>query len=64
MDSPGAIFALLLTWLGTGFTARATAGRARPLVREVTGEELTPQYLVRYLQRKFGALYGFAGEDS
>ena len=32
---------------------------ARPLVREVTGEELTPQYLVRYLQRKFGALYGF-----
>jgi hypothetical protein len=35
---------------------------ARPLVREVTGVDLQPRYLVDYLQRKFGALYGFAGE--
>jgi hypothetical protein len=29
----------------------------------VTGEELTPQYLVRYLQRKFRALYGLPAGD-
>ena len=56
-------FALLLTWLREKIHSQGHRLWARPLVQEVTGEELTPQYLMRYLQRKFGALYDFAGED-
>ena len=52
-------FAPLLTWLREKIHSQGHRLWARPLVREVTGEELTPQYLVRYLQRKFGALYDF-----
>jgi carboxypeptidase Taq len=52
-------FAPLLTWLRERIHSQGHRLWARPLVKEVTGEELTPQYLVRYLQRKFGALYDF-----
>jgi carboxypeptidase Taq len=52
-------FAPLLTWLRERIHSQGHRLWARPLVQEVTGEELTPQYLVRYLQRKFGTLYDF-----
>ena len=55
-------FAPLLTWLREKIHSQGNRFWARPLVREVTGEELTPQYLVRYLQRKFGALYDFPAD--
>jgi carboxypeptidase Taq len=57
-------FAPLLTWLRERIHRQGHRLWARPLVREVSGEDLTPRYLVSYLQRKFGALYGFAGEAS
>jgi carboxypeptidase Taq len=55
-------FAPLLTWLREKIHFQGHRLWARPLVREVTGEELTPRYLVRYLQGKFGALYDFPAE--
>ena len=30
---------------------------ALELVRRVTGEDLTPKYLLRYLQERYGPLY-------
>jgi carboxypeptidase Taq len=56
-------FAPLLTWLRERIHSQGHRLWARPLVQEVTGEELTPQYLVRYLQRKFRALYGLPAGD-
>jgi carboxypeptidase Taq len=54
-------FAPLLTWLRDRIHAQGQRLWARPLVREVTEVDLQPRYLVRYLQQKFGALYGFVG---
>ena len=56
-------FAPLLTWLREKIHSQGHRLWARPLVKEVTGEELTPQYLMRYLQRKFGALYDFSADS-
>ncbi len=56
-------FAPLLAWLREKIHSQGQRLWARPLVREVTGEEVTPQHLVRYLRRKFGALYDFPVED-
>jgi carboxypeptidase Taq len=56
-------FAPLLGWLREKIHRQGHRLWARPLVKEVTGEDLTPRHLVSYLQRKFGALYGFPGED-
>ena len=55
----GGDFAPLLMWLRDRIHSQGHRLWARPLVREVTEEDLQPGYLVRYLQRKFGALYGF-----
>lgn len=55
-------FASLLIWLRDRIHSQGRRLWARPLVREVTGEELTPRHLVRYLQRKFGALYDFPAD--
>ncbi len=52
-------FAPLREWLRAKIHSQGNRLWARPLVKEVTGEDLTPRYLVAYLQRKFGALYGF-----
>ncbi len=52
-------FAPLLTWLRAKIHSQGNRLWARPLVKEITGEDLTPRFLVAYLQRKFGALYGF-----
>jgi len=53
----GGDFAPLLTWLREKIHRQGNRLWARPLVKEVTGEDLAPRYLVRYLKRKFGALY-------
>jgi carboxypeptidase Taq len=55
-------FAPLLTWLRERIHSQGQRLWARPLVREVTGDDLDPSHLVRYLQRKFRALYGFSGQ--
>jgi carboxypeptidase Taq len=52
--------AALLTWLRDRIHRSGHRLWARPLLMEVTGQELTPRYLVEYLQRKFGALYDFS----
>jgi carboxypeptidase Taq len=57
-------FGALLAWLREKIHSRGNQLWARPLVKEVTGEDLTPRHLVGYLQRKFGALYGFTLEES
>ena len=56
-------FGSLLTWLREKIHSQGHRLWARPLVREVTGEELTPRHLVGYLERKFGALYDFSPEE-
>ena len=56
-------FAPLLTWLREKIHRQGNRLWARPLAKEVTGEDLDPRYLVRYLQRKFGALYEVPGGD-
>jgi carboxypeptidase Taq len=56
-------FAPLRTWLREKIHSQGNRLWARPLVQEVTGEELTPRYLVGYLAQKFGALYDFPAED-
>jgi carboxypeptidase Taq len=55
-------FAPLLTWLREKIHQQGHRLWARPLVREVTGEELTPLHLVHYLEQKFGALYDFPAD--
>ena len=62
-NSPRAILLSLLTWLRDRIHCQGQRLWARPLVREVTGVDLQPRYLVRYLQRKFGALYDFPAGD-
>jgi carboxypeptidase Taq len=52
-------FAPLLIWLRTRIHSQGRRLWARPLVKEVTGEDLTPRHLVRHLTQKFGALYEF-----
>jgi carboxypeptidase Taq len=54
-------FAPLLTWLREKVHRQGNRLWARPLLKEVTGEDLQPDYLVSYLERKFGALYDFSG---
>jgi carboxypeptidase Taq len=55
-------FAPLLAWLRDKIHRQGHRLWARPLVREVTGEELAPRHLVGYLQKKFGALYDFPAD--
>ncbi|HZE21082.1 MAG TPA: hypothetical protein VE082_03425, partial [Desulfobaccales bacterium] len=56
-------FAPLLTWLREKIHRQGNRLWARPLLKEVTGEDLKPHHLVGYLQRKFGALYDFPIEE-
>jgi len=55
-------FAPLLAWLRDRIHSQGHRLWARPLVREVTGVDLQPRYLVGYLQRKFGSLYNFSAK--
>jgi carboxypeptidase Taq len=51
-------FGWLLDWLRQNIHTQGRRFNALELVRRVTGEELSPKYLVRYLRERYGALYG------
>jgi len=51
-------FAPLLEWQREHIHRQGSRYWPRDLLEKVTGEDLNPQYLVDYLNRKFGALYG------
>ena len=48
----------LLAWLRSSIHARGSRLTAAELVKEVTGEDLQAGYLMEYLERKFGEIYG------
>ncbi len=50
-------FAWLLAWLRENIHAQGRRWGALELVQRVTGEELSPKWLVRYLRERYGALY-------
>ena len=50
-------FGRLLGWLRTQIHEQGRRYQPLALVRKVTGEELTPKYLLRYLQSRYGPLY-------
>jgi carboxypeptidase Taq len=50
-------FRWLLEWLRQNIHAQGRRYSALELVRRVTGEELSPRHLVRYLRERYGALY-------
>jgi carboxypeptidase Taq len=51
-------FEPLLDWLLRNIHSEGNRYRARALARKVTGEDLNSRYLVDYLERKYGELYG------
>ena len=50
-------FSRLLDWLRTRVHRQGRRYEPLALVREVTGEDLSPRYLLRYLQERYGSLY-------
>jgi carboxypeptidase Taq len=50
-------FTWLLGWLRENVHTQARRFGTLELVRRITGEELSPGYLVRYLRERYGALY-------
>lgn len=50
-------FASLLDWTRQKIHHQGSRYWPRDLVKNVTGEDLNPEYLINYLNRKFGALY-------
>ncbi len=50
-------FSRLLGWLRTNIHEQGRRYDTLALVKEVTGEELTPKYLLRYLQERYAPLY-------
>jgi carboxypeptidase Taq len=50
-------FAPLLNWTREKIHHQGSRYWPRDLLRSVTGEDLNPQYLIDYLNRKFGMLY-------
>ncbi|MET0262950.1 MAG: carboxypeptidase M32 [Rariglobus sp.] len=50
-------FSKLLGWLRTNIHEQGRRYDTLELVRRVTGEELTPKYLLRYLQERYAPLY-------
>ena len=50
-------FTRLLGWLRTQIHEQGRRYEALELVHRVTGEELTPKYLLRYLQERYAPLY-------
>lgn len=51
-------FSWLLAWLRENIHTQGRRYSALELVRRVTGEELSPRPLVRYLRERYGSLYG------
>jgi len=56
-DFEGGKFGWLLEWLRQNIHSQGRRYPALELVRRVTGEELSPKHLVRYLRERYGALY-------
>lgn len=52
-------FSPFLGWLRTRIHAQGSRYLPRDLARTITGEDLSAEYLIDYLNVKFGALYGF-----
>lgn len=52
-------FAEFLHWLREKIHSKGCRFLPRELVRNVTGEDLNPSYLIEYLGRKYGEIYGF-----
>jgi carboxypeptidase Taq len=50
-------FAWLLAWLRAEVHSHGRRHSALELVRNITGEELSPRHLVAYLRERYGALY-------
>ena len=50
-------FSWLLAWLRENIHTQGRRFDALTLVQRVTGEELSPRHLVRYLRERYGALY-------
>jgi carboxypeptidase Taq len=50
-------FAWLLDWLRTNIHRQGKRHDTRALVEQVTGEPLSPKYLIRYLKDRYGPLY-------
>jgi len=50
-------FTQLLRWLRENVHCQGTRYNPRDLLQNVTGENLDPQYLIEYLEKKYGALY-------
>ena len=50
-------FSRLLGWLRTNIHEQGRRYETLELVRRVTGEELTPKYLLRYLEERYAPLY-------
>lgn len=57
-------FSRLLAWLRTHIHAQGRRFDARALVREVTGNELSPQPLLAYLRERYQPLYGSIVKES
>jgi len=53
-------FSRLLHWLRTHVHAQGRRHEPAALVREITGEDLSPRHLLRYLEERYGPLYGAA----
>jgi carboxypeptidase Taq len=51
-------FEPLLLWLRRNIHSEGNRYHSRELARKVTGEDLNSRYLVDYLERKYGELYG------
>jgi carboxypeptidase Taq len=52
-------FKPLKKWLNEKIHAEGQTYRAADLCKKVTGQTLTSDYFIGYLEKKFGALYGF-----
>ncbi len=52
-------FKPLKKWLNEKIHAHGQRYRANELCKKATGEELSSGYFLKYLEKKFSALYGF-----
>jgi carboxypeptidase Taq len=55
-------FGWLLQWLRQNIHGQGRRFSTLELVRRVTGEDLSPKHLVRYLRERYGELYGVGAE--
>ncbi len=58
-DVEGGEYGTLLTWLRENLYRHGAKFESPELLRKVTGQSLEPQPYIRYLQSKFGEIYGF-----